>query len=275
MGVFAPEIVIPAWLLLRDTDAQRLAIQHELQHLRARDPLLIAAGWLCVVLVPWNPLAWYLLSRLRLAVELDCDSRLLLRGANARTYGALLLEVAQRSSALHTGVALANQLSHLETRLITMTAPKPEFRTLRTIALATSAVLLTAVACDLRTPTNTPAADNVPSASTAPPQVAADSAAWGGSRHLAVEGADSATMSAVLRDAKRELSLQPRVSIESEGWQTDSDGKWVRVFVGYNFRGPTKLGDRVATTVVEGASLPKGYKMEAKAQRRVVATRGN
>jgi hypothetical protein len=49
----------------------------------------------------------------------------------------------------------------------------------------------------------------------------------------------------------------------------------VRVFVGYNFRGPTKLGDRVATTVVEGASLPKGYKMEAKAQRRVVATRGN
>jgi hypothetical protein len=82
-------------------------------------------------------------------------------------------------------------------------------------------------------------------------------------------------MSAVLRDAKRELSLQPRVSIESEGWQTDSDGKWVRVFVGYNFRGPTKLGDRVATTVVEGASLPKGYKMEAKAQRRVVATRSN
>src|SRR6185437_11327218 len=80
IGVSRPEIVVPRWLLGRDDDEQRLVLAHEVEHLRARDPLVLALGWLAIALVPWNPAVWFMASRLRLAVELDCDARVLRGG---------------------------------------------------------------------------------------------------------------------------------------------------------------------------------------------------
>ncbi|HET9682517.1 MAG TPA: M56 family metallopeptidase, partial [Gemmatimonadaceae bacterium] len=80
VGVMRPQIVVPSWLLSRSDGEQQLVLAHECEHLRARDHLLLGAGSLVVALVPWHPAAWWMLSRLRLAIELDCDARVLRRG---------------------------------------------------------------------------------------------------------------------------------------------------------------------------------------------------
>ena len=78
------------WLLRRAPDEQRIVLAHEAEHVRARDPLLLAAGCAGVALLPWHPVSWWLLARLRLAVELDCDRRVLRRGVAPRVLEKIL-----------------------------------------------------------------------------------------------------------------------------------------------------------------------------------------
>ena len=84
IGLVRPEIVVPQWMLDRDSRDQRVVIAHEAEHVRARDTLLLTAGWITVVLMPWNAALWFMLSRLRLAIELDCDARVLRGGVAPR-----------------------------------------------------------------------------------------------------------------------------------------------------------------------------------------------
>jgi bla regulator protein blaR1 len=86
-GILRREIVVPAWVLDLDPADQRLLIEHEMEHHRAHDPALLLAARLAVVLMPWNlPMRWQL-GRLRSAVEIDCDARVLSRStASARSY---------------------------------------------------------------------------------------------------------------------------------------------------------------------------------------------
>ena len=106
-GFIDPRIVVPAWLLDRPEAERRLVLRHEAEHVAARDPLLSAAMLLVVCVVPWNPLLWYQFRRLRLAIEIDCDARVLRRG-DAREYGRLLVDVADR---LARGTPLATALA--------------------------------------------------------------------------------------------------------------------------------------------------------------------
>src|SRR6478672_13011011 len=91
VGVVRPEIVVPRWLLARDAEEQRLVLAHEEEHVRARDHLLLGAACVAVALMPWHPAAWWALTRLRLAIELDCDARVLRHGVQARSYGEMLI----------------------------------------------------------------------------------------------------------------------------------------------------------------------------------------
>ena len=50
---------------------------HERSHLDAGDPRLIALAVTLLVLMPWNPLLWWQFRRLRRAIEVDCDTRVL------------------------------------------------------------------------------------------------------------------------------------------------------------------------------------------------------
>ena len=79
----------------RPESDQRLALAHESEHLRAHDPQLLAAACLAVVLFPWNPALWFVVARLRLAIEVDCDRRVLRRGTPAAAYGSLLVSAAE------------------------------------------------------------------------------------------------------------------------------------------------------------------------------------
>ncbi|HYJ80633.1 MAG TPA: M56 family metallopeptidase, partial [Longimicrobiaceae bacterium] len=154
LGVLRPEIVVPAWLLRAAPDQRRLALMHEREHLAARDPLLLAAGCIAVALVPWNPAAWWMLRRLRVAVELDCDARVLRRGAPRQAYGLLLIDIAGRGSGLSLGVAaVAGSPSTLERRLVAMTARFSRVATLRAGLLGVLGAAALFAACDTQMPT--------------------------------------------------------------------------------------------------------------------------
>jgi hypothetical protein len=154
VGMLRPQIVVPRWLLGRSLDEQRLVLDHEREHLGARDHLLLGVGSLVVALVPWHPAAWWMLARLRLAIELDCDARVLRRGVPARTYGTLLIDLADRCTGFRVGAtALADEGSHLERRLLAMKTNSTKRSMLRSGMLGTAVVLALLAACEAKVPT--------------------------------------------------------------------------------------------------------------------------
>lgn len=156
IGVVRPDIVVPRWLLGRSDDEQRLVIAHEAEHLRAFDPVLLVFGWTVAAILPWNPAAWWMLSRLRLAVELDCDSRVLSAGVAPRKYGDLLIDLAEQRSGFRVSVAaLADDSSHLEQRLIAMKPDLPKYIRARSVILGAFALTAVLVACETAMPTAT------------------------------------------------------------------------------------------------------------------------
>src|SRR6266487_6960503 len=56
----------------------------------------ISTSAAALVLMPWNPALWWQVRRLRLAVEIDCDGRVLARGGTPPEYFELLLQVGRR-----------------------------------------------------------------------------------------------------------------------------------------------------------------------------------
>ena len=154
IGLVQPSIVVPAWLLSEPAERQRLVVQHEDEHRKAGDHMVLVAACAMVCVLPWNAALWWMLLRLRLAVELDCDARVLRSGAGARSYGSLLLEIAARTRAFPFGApALADSRTHLERRLIAMTENDHTPRRARAAAAGLSALLLLTTACATDLPT--------------------------------------------------------------------------------------------------------------------------
>jgi beta-lactamase regulating signal transducer with metallopeptidase domain len=118
VGALSPAIVVPEWTLAMDAAQVGLMLRHEQEHRRARDGQLLTLAHFALIAMPWNVALWWQLMRLRVAVELDCDARVL-RDADARSYGDLLLEVARprRRLALLGATAFAERASQLERRI--------------------------------------------------------------------------------------------------------------------------------------------------------------
>lgn len=122
VGFVRGRIVLPEWALAEEPSRQRLIVEHEREHLRARDPLLLLLGVVALVITPWNPVLWWQVGRLRLAVEVDCDARVLARHHDLFAYGSLLLEMGR--GRLTGGVplpAFSESSSLLERRIRAMT----------------------------------------------------------------------------------------------------------------------------------------------------------
>jgi TonB-dependent SusC/RagA subfamily outer membrane receptor len=153
VGVVRPEIVVPRWLLHRAVDEQRLAVAHEQEHLRARDPLALGLGWLAIVAMPWSPAVWYMVSRLRLTIELDCDARVLRRGAAPHAYGTLLIDVAQHAAPLTlSALGLADDSSQLHQRILALGRPVASFARTRAAVATLIAATGLVVACRVSPP---------------------------------------------------------------------------------------------------------------------------
>ncbi|MGE0552971.1 MAG: M56 family metallopeptidase [Gemmatimonadales bacterium] len=148
-----PRILVPEWFRSLPRPAQRLLVLHEREHLAARDPQWLLGGWLVLALVPWNPIAWWMLSRLVRAIETDCDARVLGR-APVRPYGELLLEVAGRVARppLVGMLAFTRSGSELKERIDRMTLPRRPLGPVRQLTLGGVAALALVAACEMPAP---------------------------------------------------------------------------------------------------------------------------
>ena len=120
IGLRRQAVVVPRAVLDLEEPLRRLVLRHELEHRSARDSWLLLAGSVAVVLFPWNAAIWVIAHRLRLALEIDCDERVLGRGGDPVRYGRLLLLFAHRQRALPLALTLAAPPSQLERRIIAM-----------------------------------------------------------------------------------------------------------------------------------------------------------
>jgi len=157
-GWLQPRVVFPRWLLSAPQDTQQMALLHEHEHLIVRDPQILTTATLLFALFPWNaPLAW-MLRRLRFAMEVDCDSRVVRGGADPASYGEALLYVSQRQApAPATSIALIERPSQLERRINIMFAPPRKYPVLIagfTLTLAASCLV---AATKIEAPANVPA----------------------------------------------------------------------------------------------------------------------
>lgn len=120
-GIFRPRILLPRWLANQESSLGAYVLRHEREHLAARDQTLLMLALLGVASMPWNPALWWQLRRLRAAIEMDCDLRVLRHGANPRDYSEALFTVSQQSTATPLcAVALTEPVSDLERRISIM-----------------------------------------------------------------------------------------------------------------------------------------------------------
>ncbi len=122
VGLGSMDVVLPAWILSLDASLRAIVLCHEEEHRLARDPHLLFGAAIIVALMPWNVALWYQARRLRLAVELDCDRRVLRAHPSPERYGMLMLTIAQRRSIAPTMFApmLTEPTSNLERRIVAM-----------------------------------------------------------------------------------------------------------------------------------------------------------
>lgn len=142
-GLLAPRVIVPEWALSLDADARRLLLEHEGEHLRARDPLALALSIGALVVLPWSPALWWQHRRLRVAIEIDCDARVIARTGELRRYGDLLIEVGRRvAPGRPLALALSEPRSTLTRRIDIMTRQTQRRARYRAAAFAVTAVAL-------------------------------------------------------------------------------------------------------------------------------------
>lgn len=152
-GLARPWIVLPRWALNLPSEDLSLIVLHESEHLRGRDTRLLAAALLAVAAAPWNPIAWWQLRRLRAAMEVDCDRRVLRRSPEIERYGKSLIRVAAQNSGVSLGLAaFSERPAHLQQRIVTMTHVRTPWTSFRAAVFALLAVVIGVQGCSLESP---------------------------------------------------------------------------------------------------------------------------
>lgn len=145
VGVLRSRVLLPRWVLGLPESQRRYVLRHEDEHRRAHDARLLFVASLPLLLMPWNLALWWELWRLCLAVEMDCDNRVVAALGNPDAYGELLLKVAQ---AANRGPRLQPAflgMGSLERRLTQLIAPTPLRHAQRFLVPVLAFVLLLAV----------------------------------------------------------------------------------------------------------------------------------
>jgi hypothetical protein len=126
VGVWRSRVLVPRWVLTLPRTDRRYVVRHEDEHRKAHDARLLFVASLALILMPWNVALWWNLRRLRLAVEMDCDNRVVHGLGDANAYGQMLLKIAQATSrGPRLQPALLGGVGMLEHRLTVMLAPTP------------------------------------------------------------------------------------------------------------------------------------------------------
>jgi bla regulator protein BlaR1 len=161
VGLIRPRIVVPVWLTQSSLAQQSAVISHEKSHIAAGDPQLLAISLCLIVLMPWNFPLWWQLRRLRCAIEIDCDARVLKGGHDFATYGETLIAVGERQSRYIGSVAgMSESRSFLERRLRIMTRKAVKPRLITAVFLACSSTALVVFAAQVSPPIMTQPSDD-------------------------------------------------------------------------------------------------------------------
>jgi bla regulator protein blaR1 len=137
LGVFRPQIVVPEWLVHAPLETQHHVMAHEWAHVQARDSSLLALSMIPILLAPWNPLLWWHARRLRMAIEVDCDRRVLSHGLDMKRYAEVLMQFGlRRGSLLGAAASMSESPSTLERRIALMAQPIVTRWTVSSMALA-------------------------------------------------------------------------------------------------------------------------------------------
>jgi hypothetical protein len=157
IGFRRPMIVLPQWLLEGPAANRDIALAHEQEHIAARDPGLLLAALLLLVLTPWNLPLWWQLRRLKLAIEVDCDRRVLHRGVDRRQYANTLLQINQQMGRMPlAAIAIVGRVSQIEQRIATMVAKRPGNIRLWIAGWAAAAIPLLVAAAEITPPASAP-----------------------------------------------------------------------------------------------------------------------
>jgi beta-lactamase regulating signal transducer with metallopeptidase domain len=153
VGFLRPLIVVPRWLTRSTPDEQELVIAHERSHLGAYDTQLLTIAICLLVCMPWNLMLWWQLRRLRLAIEVDCDARVLRLGYPVARYSETLIAVGERQSASYAvTMARYGSKSFLEQRIHNMLRKKTRHARVWALALACLGVSLAVCAAEVAPP---------------------------------------------------------------------------------------------------------------------------
>jgi hypothetical protein len=153
VGLLQPRIVVPRWIATAAPEDQALIIAHERTHLDADDARLLAIAILLIVCMPWNLPLWWSLRRLRQAIEVDSDARVLRGGGEVKRYGeALLMVGARHSSNLAVVAAMSEPRSNLEQRLRRMLFRPTKFAWASGAGLAALSLVFAATAAVVSPP---------------------------------------------------------------------------------------------------------------------------
>jgi hypothetical protein len=153
VGLHPMEVVLPEWVLELEPAVRTLVLRHETEHRAARDPYLLLVATLVTALIPWNLAIWWQARRLRLTIEIDCDSRVLRTHPHPRQYADLLLTIAERQGgpSQRLAPALSEPTSNLELRIIAMRTTHTR-SLFRVVWLSVTCAAAFALACTVDAP---------------------------------------------------------------------------------------------------------------------------
>src|SRR5688572_19698161 len=142
VGVLRSRVLVPQWVLALPRVQRRYVLRHEEEHRNSRDSLLLFVASLTLIVLPWNLALWWQLRRLRLAVEMDCDNRVVSALGDANAYGELLFKVAQAASRGPRLQPAFLGAGMVERRLKALVAPAPLRHAQRFLLPVVAGVLL-------------------------------------------------------------------------------------------------------------------------------------
>ena len=146
-GLLRPVVLLPPGTESWTAERRRIALLHELAHVKRWDYLTQTVGRLACALHWMNPLAWLALHRMCVERELACDDYVLNAGLKPSSYAQHLVEIARGLRASHCAAAVAMaRASGLEVRVrAVLEATRPRSAVTRltlTVAVALAVVLI-------------------------------------------------------------------------------------------------------------------------------------
>jgi hypothetical protein len=224
VGIIRGRIVVPEWVLEWEAGRRTLVLAHEDEHLRAGDPRLLLSALLLLAAFPWNPGLWWQWRRLREAVELDCDLRVLARGLDPGAYSRVLVDVTEQGHSHRLAVAaISRPRSFLERRIRNMLETRTRRWTLRAASAALFSGVLVLAACRVDHPAQSLVPTTAATFSTLREGDAASAAR--------VPASETGMITGIVMDPSGRPLVAARVTVANWGATSASDGRFVIIKV--------------------------------------------